>query len=106
LLVVDLLTPGIGVTTKIKLVVDNKGEARFPGFFTAYNKEGKAYIRNNFIGMRVAFTPYELSKITSATTAKPATVKPFEPSMSDLSSKPEGDLDLQFEMDGPIGSEL
>lgn len=103
-LVVDLVKPGIGSTTKIKLVVDNKNEARFPGYFTAYNREGKAYIRNNFIGNKVAFTPYEATKIKTASSAKPSNVSAFEPSMEDLSNKPDGanDLDLTFEMDGPI----
>lgn len=102
LLVIDHLKPGEGVSTKIKLVIDNKGEARFPGFFTAYSKEGKAYIRNNFIGAKVAFTPYELTKIKAAGTAKPNNVPAFTDTMgSDLGDKASG-LDLVFEMDGPL----
>ena len=103
LMVIDILKPGEGTQTKIKLLIDNKGEARFPGFFTAYNKEGKAYIRNNFIGNKIAFTPYELTKIKAAGSAQPANVKPFEPSMgSELGSKTDDGLDLTFEMDGPL----
>jgi hypothetical protein len=103
LLVIDLVKPGEGVATKIKVLTDNKGEARFPGFFTAYNREGKAYIRNNFIGMKIAFTPYELTKIKAADTAKPNNVPVFEPALgSDLNDKADSNLDLSFEMDGPI----
>lgn len=100
-LVISILTPVIGASTKIKLIIDNKGEARFPGFFTAYSKEGKAYIRNNFIGMKVAFTPYELTKIKTASTAKPSNSTSFEPKLDDMNT-PADNLDLTFEMDGPL----
>jgi len=69
--VVTVLEKGKGVTTKIKLLSDNKGNARFPGFFTGLNQEGKAYIRNNFVGNTIGFTSYEKTRIDNAANAKP-----------------------------------
>jgi hypothetical protein len=72
--VAAVLEPGIGAVTKIKLLKNNKGEAIFPGFFASVNRDGKAYIRNNFIGSKIAFTPYEADRIKNSTTAKPTEV--------------------------------
>lgn len=69
--VVTVLEKGKGVTTKIKLLSDNKGNPRFPGFFTSLNQEGKAYIRNNFVGNTIGFTSYEKTRIDNAASAKP-----------------------------------
>lgn len=69
--VVTVLEKGKGATTKIKLLSDNKGNPRFPGFFTSLNQEGKAYIRNNFVGNTIGFTSYEKTRIDNATSAKP-----------------------------------
>lgn len=69
--VVTVLEKGKGVTTKIKLLSDNKGNPRFPGFFTSINQEGKAYIRNNFVGNTIGFTSYEKTRIDNAASAKP-----------------------------------
>lgn len=69
--VVTVLEKGKGATTKIKLLSDNKGNARFPGFFTSLNQEGKAYIRNNFVGNTIGFTSYEKTRIDNAANAKP-----------------------------------
>ena len=69
--VVTVLEKGKGATTKIKLLSDNKGNARFPGFFTGLNQEGKAYIRNNFVGNTIGFTSYEKTRMDNAASAKP-----------------------------------
>lgn len=69
--VVTVLEKGKGVATKIKLLSDNKGNPRFPGFFTSLNQEGKAYIRNNFVGNTIGFTSYEKTRIDNAASAKP-----------------------------------
>lgn len=69
--VVTVLEKGKGATTKIKLLFDSKGTARFPGFFTGLNQEGKAYIRNNFVGNTIGFTSYEKTRIDNAANAKP-----------------------------------
>ena len=68
--VVTVLEKGKGVTTKIKLLSDNKGNPRFPGFFTSLNQEGKAYIRNNFVGNTIGFTSYEKTRMDNAASAK------------------------------------
>ena len=68
---VTVLEKGKGATTKIKLLSDNKGNPRFPGFFTSLNQEGKAYIRNNFVGNTIGFTSYEKTRIDNAANAKP-----------------------------------
>lgn len=70
-LINQILNGGKGAQTKIKLLKNKAGEATFPGFFTAINKDGKAYIRNNFIGEKIAFTPYEADRIKNESTAKP-----------------------------------
>jgi len=76
-LVAQILDAGKGAKCQIKLIKNTKGEAAFPGFFSGITKEGKAYVRNNFIGSKLAFSAYEVTKINNAATAKPAEVKPF-----------------------------
>lgn len=70
-LIVAILEKGKGRKNNIKLIKDNKGEAKFPGFFASISKEGTAYIRNNFIGEKIAFTAYEADRINKEATAKP-----------------------------------
>ena len=70
-LVKAILDKGIGVESKIKLLKNKEGDAQFPGFFCGINKEGKAYIRNNFIGNKVAFSPYEMDRIKKEASATP-----------------------------------
>lgn len=100
-LVADILNEQKGVSTNIKLVKNNKGEATFPGFFTAYNRDGKAYIRNNFIGAKLAFTPYEETRIKNGATAKPtntdnlAIKDDFAPPTGEVV---ESNLDLNFKI--------
>lgn len=83
-LVAKILDPFKGCETNIKLVTNKKGEAIFPGFFSSVNREGTAYIRNNFIGETVAFTSYEASKIKKATEAKPTDMSTVSEDSSDL----------------------
>lgn len=90
---VKVLEKGVGVETSIKLITDNKGEPRFPGFFAAVNKEGKAYIRNNFIGKNLGFTAYEKTRIKNQTSAKPTNTESF-----DLSPVEVGGLDMDFDV--------
>lgn len=70
---VEATTPGIGKTTKIKLIKNNKGVAQFP-YFLSYNRDGKLYMTTNFIGKGVFFTNRELDKIKKAQTAQPTAV--------------------------------
>lgn len=94
--VIALLAKGIGVETQIKLVKDKNGYARFPGFFTGVNQEGKAYVRNNFIGKNLGFSPYEMTRIKKEEAAKP-TEMAFEAPAADDGL---GDLDMNFDVAG------
>lgn len=68
--VIKLLDSGVNKETKIKLVKDQKGNPRFPGFFTGINSTtDRAYIRNNFVGKAVGFSAYELQRIKQEETA-------------------------------------
>lgn len=94
-LISKILDAGKGVSVKIKLLKNNKGEATFPGFFASVNRDGKAYIRNNFIGDKIAFTAYEVGRINTQATAKPSST-----SNLDLGGTPPSDnnLDLNFDV--------
>lgn len=96
-LVSAILETGKGNKNKIKLV-EYKDEARFPGFFAAVNREGVAYVRNNFVGPKVAFTAYELKKIQEAANAAPTTASEYQ-SPTDLGSdNTDSGLDLNFDL--------
>lgn len=73
-LVSKILNVGKGTTTKIKLLKKNTGEAQFPGFFASISQEGKAYIRNNFIGEKIAFTSYEKTRVEKEESASPTKI--------------------------------
>jgi len=99
ILVEKILIKGVGTETKIKLINNTKGEPKFPVFFAAVNREGKAYIRNNFIGDKVAFTPYELTRIKNASTAKPTNMDNDDNLLEEEdTSDGLADLDLNFEV--------
>lgn len=96
-LVKQILDAGKGTETKIKLIINKKGDGVFPGFFAAVNREGSAYIRNNFIGGKIAFTPYEIGRIQKAAEATPTDMGAVGGSEMDLSKQaPADDLDLTF----------
>lgn len=69
--VIDNTTKGIGTEVQIKLVNDNKGQPRFPGFVLAFSKAGDLYPRTNFIGAKLAFTAKEQERINNAVSAVP-----------------------------------
>lgn len=102
-LVVAIFEKVVGTTTDIKLVTNNKGEAVFPSYFTGLTKpdpktgESKAYIKNNFVGSKLAFTPSELTRIKNQTTAAPTTVDSFD--MSPASTEVVGDLPFNNDLD-------
>lgn len=97
-LIVTILDKGKGRKCNIKLIKDNKGEAKFPGFFASISKDGTAYIRNNFIGEKVAFTAYEADKINKEASAKPTSaaeaVALFE--AEDTTDNADTSLNLDF----------
>ena len=101
-LVAKILDAGKGVSTKIKLVKKKNGEATFPGFFAAVNRENKAYIRNNFIGPKVAFTSYETDRIRKEATATPTKAESYD--MNVTTSAPVDTLGLDLEFDVDLGS--
>ena len=83
-LVSQILDAGKGTEVSIKLLKNSRGEATFPGYFAGLTKPdpvtgvSKAYIRNNFIGNKLAFTAYEKTRITNEASAKPTKVNSFE----------------------------
>lgn len=94
-LVSQILDAGKGIEMQIKLLRNSKGEAIFPGFFAGITKESKAYVKNNFIGNKLAFSAYEQTRISNEASAKPTKVNSYENSTTPDS---RGDLDLSFEM--------
>lgn len=98
-LVAKILDAGKGVSTKIKLVKNKKGEAIFPGFFAAVNRENKAYIRNNFIGPKVAFTSYETDRIRKEATATPTKAESYDMNVVTSAPVDTSGLDLEFDVD-------
>lgn len=85
------------VATNIKLVTNTRGEASFP-FFAGLTKEGKAYVKNNFIGNKLAFTPYELQKIKAAATANPTPTNDFASISIEETNEPAEDIEFNFEV--------
>lgn len=68
----------LAVPTKIKLLKNSKSqEAVFPGFFASITKEGVAYIKNNFIGPKIAFSTYEIDRIKKEAGAQPTPAATF-----------------------------
>ena len=100
-MVVKILTIGKDKTSDIKLVTDNKGEAKFPSFFCGLSKEGKPYVRNNFIGGKLAFTPYEITRMKNEQSADikntGAPKSEFDLAASTVTNDPG--LDLDFDVD-------
>ena len=100
-LVVKILEVGKDRESSIKLVTDNKGEAKFPSFFCGLSKEGKPYVRNNFVGSKLAFTAYELTRMKNEQSAniKNTSSPKSEFDLVADSSAPSSDLDLGFDLD-------
>ena len=83
-LVSDILKKGKSRTNKIKLVKDKNGNAKFPGYFSGLSKEGVCYVRNNFVGPKVAFSEYEYQQIKSEASAKITPAEDFLPEPAPL----------------------
>ena len=73
-----------GITTKIKLITNKKGEAAFPSFFAAYNRNSQLYMKTNFIGNNIFFTNKELENIKKQETAKPTNFSAIQEDSDDL----------------------
>jgi len=100
-LIKKILDRGKGKTSSIKLIKNSKGEPIFPSYFAGLTREGVAYVRNNFIGEKLAFTPYETDQFNKEASAKitPASGFNFNDGESN-SSNDSDDMDLDFEVGG------
>jgi len=100
ILVDNIMSKGKDKTSKIKLIKNKNGEAQFPGFFASINREGKAYVRNNFIGEKIAFTPYEVTRIQNEANAKPTNMyqNSAESFLIPETKGSESNLDLSFDI--------
>lgn len=99
-LVSKILDAGKGTSMQIKLLRNNKGEANFPGYFAGITKEGKAYVKNNFIGKNLSFTAYETQRIQKELTAKPTAAKAYTESTNfdSLTNSVSPEVDISFDM--------
>lgn len=97
LLVAEILDKGKGTSVEIKLIKNTKGEATLPGFFASINKEGKAYLKNNFIGKNLAFTTYEATRINTMATAKPTPAATYDAPVLSASAEVKDDA-LDFDI--------
>ena len=82
----------VNKTTNIKVIGDNKGYAAVPNFINI-NKEGAAYISNNWVGDNLAFSAYELKKKDAQTNAKPTAVDDVAPESTE-----DANEDLDFDI--------
>lgn len=96
-LVIKICSQSKDRVSNIKLMKGKDGEGRFPGFFVGINKEGKSYIRNNFIGNKIAFNPYEIIRIDKENNAHIENTS--SPDDLNLGSENKSDLDLNFDVD-------
>lgn len=86
------LAAAVNKTTYIKVIGDNKGYAAVPNFINI-NKEGGAYISNNWVGENLAFSAYELKKKDSQAAAKPTAIDDVAP---DSTEDTNSDLDFDI----------
>lgn len=97
-LVIKIVNAGKNTPTKIKLLKNKNGEATFPGFFSGLTKDGKAYVRNNFIGNKISFSAYEVDRIKKESSAIPTPAASFSSYGTPTSSSGQDDLDMNFEI--------
>lgn len=88
------LAKAVNKQTKLKLIGNSKGYASLPSF-VSINKEGEAYISNNWLGDTVAFSDYEVKKMNEQKNAKPSEVKDDTDGVDDTAV---GNEDLDFEV--------
>lgn len=88
------LAPAVNKSTNIKLIGDNRGYAAVPNFINI-NKDGDAYISNNWLGENLAFTPFELKKMDAAKNTKPTKVETSE-DVEEESAEDNSDLDFDI----------
>lgn len=93
-LLVKALAKAVNKHTKLKLIGNSKGYATLPNFVNI-NKDGDAYISNNWLGETVAFSDYEVKKMNEQKNAKPTPVKDDVEETTDVEA---GNSDLDFEI--------
>jgi hypothetical protein len=98
--IVEVTTPGIGITTKIKLVKGNDGKARFPYFLGIRKDNNAVYMKTNVVGDNLFWTNSELDKINKENNAKPTNdvfgstlFEPVKPALEDI---PVNDVELRM----------
>ena len=102
-LVVAIMTKGSNNESKIKLLKDKNGDHTFTGFFTGLTREGKAYVKNNFIGEKIQFSTYEATRIKNELEAKPTNMKVEDSLPLQENSNDDVNLDLNFDVDSIAG---
>lgn len=91
-----VVAPAVDKSTKLKLIANKKGEACLP-FFVNLNKEGEAYISNNFLGEKAFFSEYELTSMEKQKSAKPtdmSSASTDDLSAGETAATNNGDLDF------------
>lgn len=88
------LAKSINKHTRLKLIGNNKGYASLPSF-VGINKEGEAYISNNWLGENVAFSDYEVKKMNEQKNAKPTAVSD---DVVDADTTASDNTDLDFDV--------
>jgi hypothetical protein len=89
------LAKAIDKETNLKLVGNNKGYATVPSFININKTSKEAYISNNWLGDKVAFTPYETQKMNKAKTSTPTEVSNDEDSDSTTADSSD---DIDFDI--------
>ena len=88
----------VGQPTKLKLIGTTKGAACLP-YFVNINKDGEAYMSNNFLGDKVFFTDYELTTMERRKNAKPTEMKDDAGSIANDIDVPASDTsDIDFDI--------
>ena len=88
------LAKAVNKHTKLKLIGNSKGYVSLPSF-VGINKEGEAYISNNWLGDTVAFSDYEVKKMNEQKNAKPTAVAEDVDTSDDTAV---GNEDLDFDV--------
>lgn len=99
---VDFIVKGTeskkGHKTQIKLIANNRGQARSPYLLSVFENGKPAVITNNWIGKNLGFTPYELEQKNKQATAAPtnmaSTATAAAPSGSAIQQESSDDLDF------------
>lgn len=87
-----VLSKSFNKQTKIKIAGDNKGYATLPKY-VSINKDGEAYLSNNWLGDNLAFTASEVKSMEKQKNAKPTDMKASEDKLDETDTD-NSDLDF------------